>query len=197
MLRSSSKSASARVRASSVLPTPVGPKKIKLPTGRLGSLIPLRALSTASATALTASSCPITRSCRISSSRISFSRSPSSSRLTGTPVQRLTTLAISDSLTSSLSSMLFFCLPARCSSSDCRRLSRSFSFPYFNSAARFRSYSRSAFSISLRISSMSRLIDRTLEIDCFSVCHWAVIALASVCSSASSICSFSRRSREA
>jgi hypothetical protein len=77
ILRSSSKSASASVRASSVLPTPVGPRKMKLPTGRFGSLIPLRALKTASATAFTASSCPITRSCKISSSRTSFSRSPS------------------------------------------------------------------------------------------------------------------------
>ncbi len=48
------------------------PRKMKLPTGRFGSLIPLRALITASATALTASSCPITRRCRISSSRTSF-----------------------------------------------------------------------------------------------------------------------------
>ena len=36
--RSSSNRASARARASSVLPTPVGPRKMKLPIGRLGIL---------------------------------------------------------------------------------------------------------------------------------------------------------------
>ena len=37
-----SKSASARVLASSVLPTPVGPRKMNEPIGRRGSLIPAR-----------------------------------------------------------------------------------------------------------------------------------------------------------
>ena len=40
MFCSSSKRYSARERASSVLPTPVGPRKMKLPMGRLGSLSP-------------------------------------------------------------------------------------------------------------------------------------------------------------
>ena len=40
--------------ASSVLPTPVGPRKRKLPIGRLGSLMPARALTTASETRSTA-----------------------------------------------------------------------------------------------------------------------------------------------
>ncbi len=52
---------SARARASSVLPTPVGPRKMKEPMGRLGSLRPERARTTASATADTASSWPTTR----------------------------------------------------------------------------------------------------------------------------------------
>ena len=52
---------SASDLANSVLPTPVGPKNMKLPIGRFGSLMPLRARRTARATALTASSCPITR----------------------------------------------------------------------------------------------------------------------------------------
>src|SRR5579872_3752713 len=42
MARSSSKRNSARARASSVLPTPVGPKKMNEPIGRLGSLSPAR-----------------------------------------------------------------------------------------------------------------------------------------------------------
>src|SRR2546427_703154 len=52
----SSNRTSARARASSVLPPPVGPRKMKLPMGRLGSLRPERARTTASATASTASS---------------------------------------------------------------------------------------------------------------------------------------------
>src|SRR6186713_3316065 len=42
-LASESKSCSASVFASSVLPTPVGPRNRKLPIGRRGSLMPARA----------------------------------------------------------------------------------------------------------------------------------------------------------
>jgi hypothetical protein len=62
MLSSLSNSAAASVRASSVFPTPVGPRKMNEPIGRRGSFSPERARSTASATAVTASSCPTTRS---------------------------------------------------------------------------------------------------------------------------------------
>ena len=54
--------------------------------GRFGSDSPARLRRMALATADTASSCPTTRPWRASSIRISFSTSPSSSRLTGTPV---------------------------------------------------------------------------------------------------------------
>lgn len=50
----------ARVFASSVLPTPVGPKKINEPIGFLSSFNPALARITAFETAVTASSCPIT-----------------------------------------------------------------------------------------------------------------------------------------
>ncbi|SFW05079.1 Uncharacterised protein [Chlamydia abortus] len=53
---------SASALASSVLPTPVGPKKRKLPIGLLGSLIFALALLIVSATNLIASSCPLTLS---------------------------------------------------------------------------------------------------------------------------------------
>ena len=43
MFSSVSKSASASVLASSVLPTPVGPRKMNEPIGRRGSLMPERA----------------------------------------------------------------------------------------------------------------------------------------------------------
>src|SRR5207237_1029745 len=60
---SSSKRNSASARANSVFPTPVGPRKMKLPTGRFGSLRPDLARSTASCTASTALSWPTTRLC--------------------------------------------------------------------------------------------------------------------------------------
>src|ERR671917_429615 len=86
MAASSPKSASASVRASSVLPTPVGPRNRKLPMGRFGSESPARARLIASATASTASSWPTTRSCSCSSRRMRRSRSSSVSWLTGMPV---------------------------------------------------------------------------------------------------------------
>ena len=95
---------SASARASSVFPTPVGPRKRKLPIGRFGSESPARERRSAFATASTASSWPITRSCRRSSMWISFSTSPSISFETGMPVQRATTSATSSSVTSSVSS---------------------------------------------------------------------------------------------
>src|ERR1700694_1346906 len=51
MARSSSKRKSARVLASSVLPTPVGPRNMKLPIGRFGSdrPAPLRRVAVANA----------------------------------------------------------------------------------------------------------------------------------------------------
>src|SRR5215218_6688071 len=97
---SSPKRASASVRASSVLPTPVGPKNMKEPIGRLGSESPALALRIASATAVTASSCPTTLSCSCSSRRMSRSRSSWVSWETGMPVARLTTSAMSSAATS-------------------------------------------------------------------------------------------------
>ena len=58
LIRASSlpNTASARAFESSVLPTPVGPRNRKEPTGLLGSLSPTRLLFTALATQDTASS---------------------------------------------------------------------------------------------------------------------------------------------
>ena len=60
ILFSSSNRLSASVFASSVLPTPVGPKNKNEPIGLLGSLIPALDLIIASVTLVTASSCPTT-----------------------------------------------------------------------------------------------------------------------------------------
>jgi hypothetical protein len=105
---SESKSVSASAFASSVLPTPGGPRKRKLPTGRRGSLIPLRARRIASVTSVTASSWPMTRLWSVASRRRSFSFSPSTSRVTGTPVHLATISAISSPETSSLKSVVVF-----------------------------------------------------------------------------------------
>ena len=66
MLFSSSKSAFASDFASSVLPTPVGPRNRNDPIGFEGSFIPALERMIASVTLSTASSCPITLSCRVS-----------------------------------------------------------------------------------------------------------------------------------
>src|SRR5579885_987909 len=74
---SSSNRYSASALVSSVLPTPVGPRNMNEPIGRLGSCKPARARRTAVDTACTASFCPMTRLDSASSMRRSFSFSPS------------------------------------------------------------------------------------------------------------------------
>ena len=96
----------ARVLASSVLPTPVGPRNINDPIGFFSSLSPALALITAFATAVTASSWPITLLWSSSSSLRSFSLSPSTSFVTGIPVHLDTISEISFSVTSSFNRAL-------------------------------------------------------------------------------------------
>ena len=88
---------SASVRASSVFPTPEGPRKMNEPVGRFGSLIPARARRIDLETATIASSWPTTRLCSSSSMRISFCDSASVSLKTGMPVHIETMSAISSS----------------------------------------------------------------------------------------------------
>ena len=107
---------SASARASSVLPTPVGPMNRKVPIGRFGSWSPARERRSAFETASTAASWPITRSCRRSSIWISFSTSPSISLETGMPVQLATTSATSSSSTSSLRKVTSACSSRRLAS---------------------------------------------------------------------------------
>ena len=68
---------SARVFASSVFPTPDGPRNINDPEGRLGSFNPALVRLIAWLTAFMLSSCPITRLCSSSSIRKSFAVSSS------------------------------------------------------------------------------------------------------------------------
>src|SRR5205814_1259600 len=96
---------SASVRASSVLPTPDGPRKMKLPVGRFGSLMPARARRIDFATATIASSWPMTRLWSSSSMRTRRADSASVSLKTGMPVHIETMSAISSSPTCGCSSL--------------------------------------------------------------------------------------------
>ena len=99
ILLSSSKSWLANALASSVFPTPVGPKNRKEPIGFVGSLIPALERIMASVTSSTPSSCPITLLWS-SSARLSvLLRSLSFNFATGMPVQRETIFPISSSVT--------------------------------------------------------------------------------------------------
>ena len=108
--RSSSNRNSASARAVSVFPTPVGPRKMNDPVGRLGSPRPARLRRTALATAVIASRWPMTRWPSSSSSFSSRSRSLSSILLTGMPVHRLTISAMSSASTSSLRYFTLACV---------------------------------------------------------------------------------------
>ena len=122
---------SASALASSVLPTPVGPRKKKLPMGRLGSERPARLRRTAAATALTASFWPMTRLCSSPSRFLSLSISPCIIFETGTPVQELTTSAISSLVTSSLSRPPSSCLAESAFSASSYWRCRSGMMPYW------------------------------------------------------------------
>ena len=103
MARSSSKRKSASALASSVLPTPVGPRKRNEPVGPVGvGDAGPRCGVRRRDTARTASVWPMSRAPRSSSMRSSFSVSPSSSRPAGMPVQAEMTSAMSSAPTSLL-----------------------------------------------------------------------------------------------
>ncbi len=102
MARSSSNRNSASALASSVLPTPVGPRNRNEPDGRSGSEMPALDRRTASDTACTALAWPTIRWPSSCSIRSSLPVSPSSSRPAGIPVQAATTSATSSGPTSSL-----------------------------------------------------------------------------------------------
>src|SRR6266849_6609094 len=103
----------ARVRATSVLPTPVGPRNKNEPIGRFGLFRPARERRTARARAIIALSCEMMRLCSSSSMRSSFCDSSSLIETIGTPVQRDTTSSMSSRPTTpvddELDPLLDFC----------------------------------------------------------------------------------------
>src|SRR6266568_2280213 len=96
---------SARALDSSVFPTPLGPRKMNEPLGRLGSFRPARVRRIDLDTAVTASPWSTMRLWSSSSMRSSFSVSSSVSLKTGMPVQIDRTSAISSSSTSESTSI--------------------------------------------------------------------------------------------
>ena len=155
--------ASARALANSVLPTPVGPEKIKLPIGLFGDFKPTLARLIALEIDTTASLCPITRLCRISSNFISRSLSPSVKRVTGTPVIIAITSATSSSDTTGLfASLSFF---------HCSATSRTLSFISASSSRNEDAFSNSwlriassfSLTISLSFKSSSRASGHRVE----------------------------------
>ena len=174
MLFSESNRASDSAFASSVLPTPVGPRNMNEPIGLFSSLRPALALNIASETAWIPSSWPITLLCSISGSLSSFSLSDSTSFDTGMPVHADTTSAISSSVTSSLSSLFSSPLPARSFSSS-SFFSRLGSAPYLSCASFSRSYALSASSIWCLTSSICCLVLLTSVIAFFSFSHWVLM----------------------
>ena len=151
-----SKRKAARERASSVLPTPVGPRNMNEPIGRRASLSPARARRTAWEITVTASFWPISRWWIASSMWSSLVVSSSTSRETGTPVQELMISAMCSSVTSgtvapslsrqAISSETYFSL-------SCFSLSRKF-------AAVSKSWPAMASSFWVTISRISRCMAR-------------------------------------
>ena len=94
---------SANALANSVLPTPVEPRNRNEPIGLFGSFIPALARRIALATAVTASSCPITRLWSSSSKWSRRSESFCFRFWRGTPVHLATTSATSSSVTTKCS----------------------------------------------------------------------------------------------
>ena len=101
MCVSSSNNSYARLLATSVLPTPVGPKNINVPIGLLGSFIPLLERSIALLTNFNASSCPLTRFFKLSYKCKTFSFSLEINFDKGILVHLLITLAMSSLVTTS------------------------------------------------------------------------------------------------
>ena len=100
---------SAKTLASSVFPTPVGPRNIKEPIGRLGSLRSARERRRALEMTSVAIVCPITSLCSTDSSLSNFLLSASSILDSGMPVHAATTWSISSSSTTRrFSSRVFF-----------------------------------------------------------------------------------------
>ena len=154
---------------SSVLPTPVGPRKINEPTGRLGSFRPTLPLLIALLIAETASSWPITLLWRISSIFSNLSDSSWVNCTTGTPVQSETIFAISSAVTSPpcwLSLCHFSFSVFNFSSSDfCSSLSFAAFSKFWDATAASFSFSSSLILSSIDLTSVGIVIPSSLTLE--------------------------------
>ena len=142
---------SASDRATSVFPTPDGPRNKKTPPGRWGLPTPARARRMAFATRETASFWATMRRCRTSSILSSLRLSSSSMEPMGIPVQSATTSSMSRRVTAGGSAS------RSCHSRfNARRVSRSPFSSSWASEARSRSFSPKARSFLRRMSRMRR-----------------------------------------
>ena len=180
MACSSSNNCSDKLLATSVLPTPVGPRKRNEPIGRLSSESPARERRIALAMAEIARSCPMTRSPIVDSSFDNFVPSSSINRSTGIPVHRATTAAISSGVTSSRSMRSLLGMRANSSRAAANFFSYSGISPYLIRLAVARSASRSAMSSLLRSASMVSAAEWTVARMSFSCSQRAWRAVASV-----------------
>ena len=201
MAFSSSNRKSASALASSVLPTPVGPRNRNEPVGRFGSAMPARERRTASDTAWMASFWPMTRLPRYSSMFRSFSFSPCMRRPTGMPVQSETISATESA--STWSGTIGSLSVSAASASSAARSAAASSFwmagisPYRMRLAFSRSPSRAALSASTRLASSWARRSPTLLWPAFSASQRAVRPLSFSRVLASSACSLPRRSLDA
>ena len=192
MLFSSSNRFWASAFASSVLPTPVGPRKRNEPIGFEGSLIPALERRIASVTFSTASSWPTTLLWSSSARWSVFSRSPSVSLATGIPVHFEIILQISSSVTASWTRERSFDFTDSSSAASC--FSSCGSLPYCNSAALLRSYFCCAWAICWWTCSISSRSLLKWSTDFFSLSHCAFMPANSSRRLESSCLSVSRRS---
>mmetsp|Transcript_21124 Transcript_21124/g.55894 ORF Transcript_21124/g.55894 Transcript_21124/m.55894 type:complete len:200 (+) Transcript_21124:2-601(+) len=147
------------VLQSCVLPTPVGPENMKLAIGRFGFRRPARARRSERATALTASSCPMTDSWRISSRRISRADSLAETCSTAMPVQPATTAATSASVTWTSTNEARLSASSPAAAGNRAVISASRAFKVAASSKRSAATASWSWALSARISSTSCLLE--------------------------------------
>mmetsp|Transcript_28046 Transcript_28046/g.75761 ORF Transcript_28046/g.75761 Transcript_28046/m.75761 type:complete len:371 (-) Transcript_28046:984-2096(-) len=189
----------ARALASSVLPTPVWPRKRKDEIGPLGSFMPARLRWMASATATTASCWPTMRRCSSSERCSTLSTSDSTSFVRGMPVHVLMTRATSASVTSpcDTSRLLPFGPPRRAREACCVALIFLTSSPrlaFVSLATFWVSPASSRFSISSVSLSISSWISFNWHASLFSTWYFSNMSARWLRSSFSSISSSSSAS---
>ena len=194
MFSSVSNSAAASVLASSVLPTPVGPRKTNEPIGRRGILDAGTGTDDRvgdELDGLVLADDPLVQDLVELQQLLALALLQPADRDAGPARHDLGDLVLGHHLAQQPPPRP--ACAASCSSSACSRRSSSGSWPWRSSAARLRSYARSASSASRRTRSISSRSACTFVSAWRSASHWARMASASARRSASSLRSSSSR----